>query len=175
MDWVELLADGYERILAMLEHTLTGLSGDDLKWQPHPEGNSIGWLAWHLTRLQDDHIASLMGEEQLWTKDKWCARFNRSPDDRDIGFGNSPAQVTEFRPPPAEVLLAYHRSVLERTKRYFTTLTNADLDRVLNEPWFQPLPTAGVRLISVLADSLQHTGQMAYIRGLRQGKGWQKY
>ncbi len=125
--------------------------------------------------MQDDHIASLIGEEQLWTKDGWHARFNRPPDPKDIGFGHSPKQVAAFKSPDVETLLNYHRAVLERSKRYFLTLSNTDLDRELDEPWYQPLPTVGVRLISVLTDSLQHAGQVAYVRGLLQGKGWQKY
>ncbi len=175
MEWHDLLADGYGRVLGVLESTLRGLTEDDLNWQPRPDSNSIGWLAWHLTRVQDDHIASLMDEEQLWVKDGWHAKFNRSPDPKDIGFGHTPEQVAAFKSPDVETLLDYHRAVLERTKRYFLTLSSSDLDREINEPWYQPLPTVGVRLISILGDSLQHAGQMAYVRGLRKGKGWQKY
>ena len=175
MEWNDLLTDGYGRVLEVLERALKGLTQDDLNWQPRPDSNSIGWLTWHLTRLQDDHIASLMGEEQLWTKDGWYMRFNRPPDPKDLGFGHTPEQVAAFKSPDIETLLSYHRAVLERSKRYFLTLSNSDLDRELDEPWYQPIPTVGVRLISVLGDGLQHTGQVAYVRGLRQGKGWQKY
>ena len=175
MECKDLLTDGYGRVLGTLERTLKELTEDDLNWQPHPDSNSIGWLTWHLTRVQDDHVADLMGEEQLWTKDGWHARFNRPPDPKDRGFGNSPEQVAAFKSPDIETLLSYHRAVLERSKSYFLTLSSSDLDRELDETRHQPVPTVGVRLISVLADSLQHAGQMAYVRGLRQGKGWQKY
>jgi uncharacterized damage-inducible protein DinB len=174
MDRKGLLIDGYERVLGVLERSLKGLTRDDLKWQPHSDANSIGWLAWHLTRLQDDHLASLAGEEQLWTKDGWHAKFNRPPDPKDRGSGHTPEQVAAFESPDVETLLAYHRAVLERSKRYFLTLSDDDLDRELDEPQYQPLPTVGIRLISVLADSLQHAGQAAYVRGLLQGIGWQK-
>lgn len=175
MEWSDLLIDGYGRVLGSLERTLKGLTQDDLNWQPRPDSNSIGWLTWHLTRLQDDHIAALMGEEQLWTKDGWHAKFNRPPDSKDRGFGDRPEQVAAFKSPDIETLLSYHRAVLERSKRYFLTLSNSDLARELDETWYQPVPTVGVRLISVLADSFQHAGQMAYVRGLHQGKGWQKH
>ena len=171
MDWKVLLTDGYGRILGGLERALKGLTEDDLNWQPRADANSIGWLTWHLTRVQDDHIASLMGEEQLWTKDGWYAKFNRPPDPKDRGFGHTPEQVAAFKSPNVETLLDYHRAVLERSKRYFLTLSDADLDRELDEPRYQPLPTVGVRLISILGDNLQHAGQVAYVRGLRQGKG----
>ena len=175
MEWSDLLIDSYGRVLGSLERTLKGLTEEDLNWQPRPDSNSIGWLTWHLTRLLDDQISALMGEEQLWTKDGWHAKFNRPPDPKDRGFGDSPEQVAAFKSPDIETLLSYHRAVLERSKRYFLTLSNSDLARELDETWYQPVPTVGVRLISVLADSLQHAGQMAYVRGLHQGKGWQKH
>ncbi|NIO19497.1 MAG: hypothetical protein GTN76_01790, partial [Candidatus Aenigmarchaeota archaeon] len=71
MEWQELIIDGYGRVLEILNKALAGLTLDDLNEQPHPDCNSIGWLTWHLTRVQDDHVADLMGEEQLWIKDKW--------------------------------------------------------------------------------------------------------
>lgn len=175
MEWYDLLADGYGRVLEFLENVLDGLNKDDLNWQPHQDCNSIGWLTWHLTRQHDAQMASLMGKEQLWIKEKWCAKFNRPADLHDIGFGHTPAQVAAFESPDIQTLLDYHRAVLERSKQYFLILSVTDLDQEIDEPWFQPLPTVGVRLISILEDSLLHAGQAAYVRGLRQGKGWQKY
>lgn len=175
MEWHDMLSDGYGRVLEVLERALDGLTEDDLNWQPRPDCNSIGWLTWHLTRGQDGQIASLMDEEQLWTRDGWHAKFGRPADAQDSGFGHTPQDVAAFKSPDTKTLLDYHRAVLERSRRYFPTLSNTDLDRELNEPWFQPLPTVGVRLISILGDNLEHAGQVGYVRGLRQGKGWQPF
>jgi hypothetical protein len=172
MVWQELISDGYGRVLHVLEKALDGLTPDDLNEQPHPDCNSMGWLTWHLTRVQDDHIADLMGEEQLWIENGWHARFNRAPNPKDIGFGHSSEDVGTFKSPRIEILLDYHRAVLERSRRYIRSLSMADLDRELNEPWYQPPPTVGVRLVSVMSDCLQHAGQVAYVRGLLKGKGW---
>ena len=175
MEWQDLLADGYGRIPEFMESLLSGLSQDDLNWQPREDCNSIGWLCWHLTRQQDAQIAALIDEEQLWVKDGWHAKFNREPDTADSGFSHTPEQVADFKSPPARILLDYQKAVVERSKNYFKTLSKTDLERKLDEPWFQPLPTVGVRLVSIMDDSVLHVGQAAYIRGLRQGKGWQKY
>jgi hypothetical protein len=172
MEWQGLMSDGYGRVLEILEETLRGLTPDDLNEQPRRDCNSMGWLVWHLTRVQDDHISDLMGEEQLWTRDGWYAEFNRRPDPKDVGFGHTSDEVTAFRSPDVQTLLEYHRVVLDRSRRYFGNLSKENLDRELNEPWFQPLPTVGVRLVSVLSDCLQHAGQVAYLRGLLKGKGW---
>lgn len=172
MGWQGLIIDGYGRVWQVLEEVLDGLTQDDLNQQPRPDCNSMGWLTWHLTRVQDDHIASLMGKDQLWTSEGWHARFNRAPEPKDIGFGHSSEDVAAFQSPDVKTLLDYHHAVLERTKGYIATLSLSDLDRELNEPWYQPLPTVGVRLISIMSDSLQHAGQIAYLRGLLKGKGW---
>lgn len=175
MEWHDLLAEAYERLPGFLNNVLRGLSQDDLNWQPRPDCNSIGWLTWHLTRQQDAQIASLMNEQQLWLRDGWSSRFKLPADPKDIGFGYTPEQVSSFKSPDIQTMLDYHNAVLERTKGYLVTLSQTDLDRELDEPWFQPLPTVGVRLISILDDSIIHAGQAAYIRGLIHGKGWQKY
>jgi hypothetical protein len=175
MEWKDLLGDGYNRIPAYVEHILAGLSGDDLSWRPRPDSNSIGWLIWHLTRQQDAQVSTLMGEDQLWTKDHWHQKFGRPADPEDIGFGDTPEEVAAFKPPGNKVMLDYLSASVKRTISYFRGLSEKDLDRKLNEPQFQPLPTVGVRLVSILIDCIIHAGQAAYIRGLRQGKGWQKY
>ena len=175
MEWHDLLIDGYSRIPEFLGNVLKGLTQEDLDWQPRHDCNSIGWLVWHLTRQQDAQVASLTGEEQLWIKDRWYARFNRQPDLKDIGFGHTLEEVSAFYSPSVRTLLDYNLAVIERSKLYIRSLSKTDLDRKLDEPWFQPLPTVGVRLISILDDSVLHAGQAAYVRGLRQGMGWQKY
>jgi hypothetical protein len=175
MKWNDLLIDGYGRIPEYVDSVIKGLTLDDLNWQPRHDCNSIGWLIWHLGRGQDAQIASLQGKEQIWIKDTWYQKFNRQADPEDVGFGHTPEQVSAFKSPDASILSAYTRAVVDNTKKYIRSLKAKDLDRVLNEPWFQPLPTVGVRLISILNDDVIHAGQAAYIRGLRQGKGWQKY
>ena len=174
MECHEMLSVSYVGVLETIERALDGLTKEDLNWQPRPDCNSIGWSIWHLTRVQDSLIASLMGEEQLWIKDGWHTKFGRSSDANDIGFGHTPQDLAKFKSPDVETLLGYHRAVLERSQRYISSLTSTDMDRELKGPPFLP-PKVGLRLIMVLSDSLQHAGQAAYVRGLHQGKGWQKF
>lgn len=175
MDWKDLLEDGFNRVPAYVEHILTGLSREDTSWLPRADSNSIGWLIWHLTRQQDAQVSALMGEDQIWIKDGWHQKFERPDDPHDIGFGDTPEDVAAFKPPGNNVMLDYLRAAVKRTITYIGRLSEKDLDRKLDEPQYQPLPTVGVRLISILDDCVIHAGQAAYVRGLRQGKGWQKY
>lgn len=171
----DVVLEGLERIRGILQRSLNGLSLDDLHRQPAPDSNSIAWLAWHLTRVQDVSVSGLATQEQLWFNQGWEDRFSLPSGASDDGFGHTPEQVAAFRAPSAQALLDFHDAVLERFRTYVSGLTAADFDRVLDEPQWQPPPTVGVRLVSVLSDNLQHAGQAAYLRGLWQGKGWQRY
>ena len=174
MNWQQLLIDGLSRVHDSMERTLDGLTQQELDKQLKPDANSIGWLCWHVIRGQDKSIVYLSGKgEQLWIRDKWHAKFFRPADPKDTGFKHTPEQVAAFKSPDAKTFIGYHRAVLEITKDYVNSLTEADLDRKLDEPWFTPTPTVGVRMISRLEEGLLHIGQAAYIRGLIQGKGWQ--
>ena len=175
MEWKDLLTESYSSALRALERALDGLTQEDLNWQPRPDCNSIGWTTWHLTRAQDGLTSSIMREEELWTKDGWYAKFNRAPDANDTGYGHSPEQVAAFKSPDVETLLNYHRAVLEKSKRCLATLSTSNLSRQLDDSLSQLFPTVGERLVIALDELLQHVGQVCYIRGLLQGKGWQEY
>ena len=114
-------------------------------------------------------------EEQLWIKDDWYSGFGRQTEPEDVGFGHTPEQVAAFKSPDVETLLGYNRAVVERSKNFINNLSESELSRELNEPRFQPLPTVGVRIISILNDSIMHCGQAAYVRGQLQGRGWQRF
>ncbi len=172
MEWQQLINEGFGRVLRGLEMALKDLKPDDLNAQPTPDCNSIGWIAWHLARTQDSYFSSIIGEEQIYIKDGWYAKFHRAPDPKDTGNGHTLEQVAAFKSPEPETFLQYYRALLERTKRYLATLSAADLDRVVSGPPNQPPPTVATRIINVLNDNMQHAGAIAYVRGLLKGKGW---
>ncbi|MFI9006103.1 DUF664 domain-containing protein [Actinosynnema sp. NPDC053489] len=161
---VDVLLDGYGRVGESVERVLDGLSPDQLTYRVDGEANPIAWLVWHLTRVQDDHVAEVAGTEQVWTADGWADRFDLPLPVGDTGYGHGSDQVAAVTA-PADLLLGYHRAVHERTRGYLRGLTAADLTRVVDESWDPPV-TLAVRLLSVIEDDLQHVGQAGYVRGL---------
>ena len=162
----ELLADAFGRIREVVVEVLEGLEPGDLDERVDPGANSIAWLVWHLARVQDDHVAAAAGVEQRWTAGGWSKRFALALDEADIGYGHDDEQVAAVSA-GGELLLGYYDAVHEATLRYVAGLTDADLDRVVDERWDPPV-TLGVRLVSVIADDLQHAGQAAYVKGIVQ-------
>ena len=83
----------------------------------------------------------------------------------DLGYGHTSAQVGAVRFDSPDDLLAYYDAVHERSLEYVATVDAAELSRVVDERWDPPV-TAGVRLVSVIDDCIQHAGQAAYVRGM---------
>ncbi|MEV5934476.1 DUF664 domain-containing protein [Streptomyces sp. NPDC093250] len=161
----DILIDGFGRIREEVHAAVEGLGPDELAARPGPEANSIAWLVWHLTRIQDDHVADAFGLDQVWLSDGWEKRFGLGLPRHDTGYGHTPAQVAKVRVDSGDLLTGYYDAVHEQTLGALRTLTAKDLERVVDERWDPPV-TLGVRLVSVLSDDLQHVGQAAYVRGL---------
>ncbi|MFI7498043.1 DUF664 domain-containing protein [Streptomyces sp. NPDC049687] len=163
----DILIDGYNRIQEEVHAAVEGLDPDDLNALPTPETNSIAWLVWHLTRVQDDHVADAFDLDQVWLSQDWEKRFGLDLPRHDTGYGHSPAKVAKVRVEDPDLLIGYHDAVHEQSLRALRALTAADLERVVDVRWDPPV-ILGVRLVSVLSDDLQHVGQAAYVRGLLQ-------
>jgi hypothetical protein len=159
-----LLTELFERVLTSAEAAVDGLTEDQLATRPGEGANPIAWLVWHLARVQDDHVATVAGLEQVYTAQGYAARFDLPFDVSAIGYGQSSEEVGQVRA-DAALLVDYLRAVHEQTTGYVAGLDEGDLDRVVDEGWDPPV-TLGVRLASVANDDLQHAGQAAYVRGL---------
>ncbi len=160
----ELLLDAFRRIRETVEATLEGLDDGSLVRRPVGTGNSIAWLIWHLARVEDAQVASAAGLDQVWTSQDFAGRFGLPLTGRDTGYGHSTHQVDAVQARP-ELLLEYYDAVHRQTRNFLETLTDEDLDRIVDKRWDPPV-TLGVRLVSTLADCLQHVGQAAYAKGL---------
>jgi hypothetical protein len=164
MDHADLLVDAFTRVRDIVHHVLHGLPDAHLTARLDPEANTVAWLIWHLTRVQDDHVAEVAGREQVWLAGDWQQRFGLPFEPAAIGYGQGPDEVAAVRA-PAELLRGYHDAVYAETVEFVRTLSADDLDRIVDRRWDPPV-TLGVRLVSVVSDDLQHAGQAAYVRGV---------
>ncbi|MBT2448859.1 DinB family protein [Streptomyces sp. ISL-43] len=165
MKGTELLADAFDRIHGVVHEVVEGLDAERLDARIDPGANSITWLVWHLTRIQDDHVADAAGWEQVWNAQGYDERFALSLPAGATGYGHTARQAAAVRVASGDLLLEYFDAVHAQTGRFLRELTAADLDRVVDERWDPPV-TLGVRLVSVIGDDLQHAGQAAYVRGV---------
>ena len=172
MEISDVAIDHFGRVRRLLAMTIDGLSVEQLMQQPDEQSNPLGWTAWHLTRTQDHEISGLAERDEAWTADGWHERFGMPSDSQNTGTGHSMAEVVAFQSPDASVLVEYYDAVYERSQEYLRMLTPEMLDRILNEPRWDPMPSVGVRLISVMHDNSVHAGEMSYLKGLLERRQW---
>ena len=165
-----LLRDGFGRVHERVGGVLDGCPTEALAFRVDDETNTIAWLIWHLSRVQDDHVAGLTGTDQAWHADGWHDRFGLDLDADDTGYGHSAQQVAALDGVTTDQLTGYHEAVNARTEAYLDGIDVTELARVVDERWDPPV-TASVRLVSVLSDTLQHVGQAALLRGIAERAG----
>ena len=168
----ELLIDGFGRIRESVADVLGGLTAEQLAYRVDGDANPVSWLVWHLTRVQDDHVAAAFGVTQVWSSEGWASRLGLPAGMMDHGYGHSGEQVAAVAAATAASgrLGEYHEATYAQTVKLVSEIGDADLDRVVDERWRPPV-TLGVRLVSVLDDDMQHVGQAAFVRGVVLRKG----
>ncbi len=165
----DILIDGFDRVRQTVHSTLKRVTEDQLVYRADPESNTVAWLVWHLTRVQDDHIAEAFGREQVWTASGWVERFQLPFTPDETGYGQSAEEVGAVRA-SAENLAGYLDAVHARTVECLRGIDESDLERVVDDSYDPPV-TLAVRLMSVLSDDLQHAGQAAYVLGISRRAG----
>ena len=165
----DILIDGFERVRSVVHSIVRRATEDQLGYRADPEANTVAWLIWHLTRVQDDHVADAFGHEQVWTSDGWVERFQLPFNAAETRYGQSADEVGSVRA-SAELLAGYHDAVHARTVECLRGIEEAALERIVDRSYDPPV-TLAVRLVSVLADDLQHAGQAAYVLGLSRRAG----
>ncbi len=162
-----LLLDAFGRIRDGVAELTDVLDEATASYRPDPGANTIAWLIWHLSRVEDESIADLAGTEAVWPR--WRDRFALPVGDDATGYGMTAEEVGRVRV-PADLLAGYHAEVHAATERYLNGLTTQELGRVVDRNWDPPV-TAAVRLVSVVDDEAMHIGQAGYIKGMAERTG----
>lgn len=165
MTAADVLGEAYGRLPDLVRGAVEGLDADQLSLRPAGSANSIGWLVWHLTRVEDSHFAEAFGHDEVWLANGYADRWGLALDRDDTGYGHSSGQVDAVRVTSVQQLLDYFEAVHALSASLVAGLDDEDLQQVIDERWDPPV-TLLVRLVSVLDDAVQHAGQAAYARGI---------
>ena len=166
MNLHEFIEQAFDREAKYLSEAVAGLTPEDLAWRPGPEANPMGWTLWHMYRVEDMWFQFFIQRQpEIWERDGWNQQFDLPT--RDNGFGHTPEQVGGFPALDLELLNRYGEAVRATTLEYLRGLSPADFDRVPREQ--RPELSVGAIFRQVIGELYQHTGQIAYLKGLRRG------
>jgi hypothetical protein len=121
----------------VVHRAVNGVTPEQLAFRVGPGANSIAWLVWHLTRIQDDHVAGVAGAEQLWTSKagRSGSGCRSTPGTPVMGRAD---EVAAVQVDSGELLVGYYDAVQEQTIRYVERLGDADLARIVDRSWDPP-------------------------------------
>ncbi|UVI37488.1 mycothiol transferase [Brevibacterium spongiae] len=161
MNSIEILTDLAQRP-GQAADALPKLSADQLNDHLGGHPNSVAWLLWHSGREVDVQLTDLTGQPEQW--ERFRDRFDLGEAGDGFGLGHTPEQAAQIRVENQQLLVDYLKATLNAFTEYLNTLTEADLDEVIDENW-TPVVTRGVRLVSIIDDAAQHVGQAAFVAG----------
>ena len=169
MELNEFIADALEKEQELLTEALDGLTPEELTWRAGPEANPIGWILWHMLRVEDMWFQFFIQRKlEIWEQDGWNEKFGLPT--RDNGFGHTQEQVAQFPALDLAELLRYGEAVRAGTLEYLQGLTADDYAMVPREQ--RPEMSVGAICRQVVGELYQHQGHIAYLRGLlRAGQG----
>ncbi|MCI0774330.1 MAG: DinB family protein [Chloroflexi bacterium] len=156
-----------------LTRALTGLELEEARWMPTPQSNHILWILWHMGRMEDMWGSYLRGGigPSAWIEGRWADRLGI--DAARNGSGDSVEQVRDFPDVSLQEVTAYWQAARDLLIPAVETITHDMLQDRHPEIWTHA-PDRAPTLLWVLGripvENSQHTGQIAYIRGLYSAK-----
>ena len=161
----EFIADALAREQELLLEAVQDLTPDELGWRAGPEANPIGWILWHMIRVEDMWFQFFVQRKtEIWERDGWNETFGLPT--RDNGFGHTQEQVADFPVLDLAALLRYGQAVRQATLEYLQTLGPDDYAVVPREQ--RPEMSVGAIFRQIIGEVYQHQGHIAYLKGLRR-------
>lgn len=165
-DFIETLLQRNQQ--SIIEAT-KGLTQQELARRPAPDSNPMGFILWHIVRSEDRNFQGLLQKKPLvWEVGRWGEKLGMNVGPAEFGFGYTSEQIATFPVPAPSLLLEYAQEVRKGTLEYARGLTTQKVNERILHPAFGEM-SVGQLIGRVLGHLTEHTGQMAYIRGIITG------
>lgn len=149
------------------QRVITGLTQEEIAWQPNPEANSIGLILLHGARSEDSIVqARMRNKPQIWETGKWYEKLHCTAAETASGY--TAEQVAAFRPPDVKNIMAYWEAVRTETREYLKSMDAEDFEKKVTFGRMGEVTLAALCTI-LIVHAGQHAGEIGYIRGLKRG------
>ena len=163
MNLNEFIEDALNQEHTFLMEAVNDLTPQELAWRAGPDANPIGWILWHMVRVEDMWIQFFIQHQpEIWERDGWHQRFGLPT--RDNGFDHTPEQVADFPTLDLSEVLKYSQEVRSQTLEYLRGLSPEDYNLVPRER--RPEMSVGAVFRQIVGEFYQHQGHISYLKGL---------
>ena len=161
----EFIEDAFEKEMGFLIEAVNDLTPEELSWRAGPEANPVGWILWHMLRVEDMWFQFFIQRKpEIWERDGWNDTFSLPT--RDNGFGHTQEQVSTFPSLDRDELMRYGVAVRAETLEYLKGLGPDDFNVVPREQ--RPEMSVGAIFRQVVGELYQHQGHISYLKGLQR-------
>jgi hypothetical protein len=166
MELAEALVKSLKQSQGYLNRALDGLTQEEAAWRPAPESNSIAFILWHITRIEDFYFVRVIKRQtELYESEGWREKLGTPAN--ESGYGYAVEQLRAWPVPNLEILRGYFDSVRKRTRALLNEIPAEKLSELARPE--RPPDTVGDIMCRITTDIALHTGQIAYLRGVRRG------
>ena len=166
MEAKELILKSLEQSQRFLTNALDGLTQEEAAWSPSPECNSIAFILWHMTRVEDFFVNRIIQREtELYEAEGWREKLGTPA--KDSGYEYTVEQLQAWPAPKLETLQGYAISVREKTLAFLKAMPPEKLSEV-PRPDRSP-DSIGDTLGRISTEIALHVGQICYLRGMQRG------
>jgi hypothetical protein len=166
MQVTEAILRSLQQSQGYLTYALDGLTQEEAAWSPTVESNSIAFILWHVTRVEDFFVNRVIRREvEMYEAEGWRQKLGTPA--KDTGFEYTLEQLKAWPVPKLKVLRGYANSVRKRTLALLKSIPPEKLSE-LARPDRSP-DTIGVILCRITTEIALHVGQIAYLRGIQRG------
>jgi uncharacterized damage-inducible protein DinB len=166
MQLAEAMVKSLEQSQGYLTKALDGLTQEEATWSPAAESNSIAFILWHVTRVEDFFVSRVIQRQvELYEAEGWREKLGTPA--KDTGFDYTIEQLRAWPVPKLEIIRGYADSVRKRTLALLNSIAPEKLSE-LARPDRSP-DSIGDILCRIITEIALHVGQIAYIRGIQRG------
>jgi len=165
MEAKDIILKSLEESQRYLNEALEGLTEEELAWSPREESNSIAFILWHLSRVEDIWINRITKDKnEVYDAEGWQERLGTPPN--ESGGRYTREQLLAWPVPKLEILKGYADSVRSKTMALLQSITDEKLSATVSTGRYD---TVGAILGHLITEIALHVGQMHYLHGVHRG------
>jgi len=164
MEARKLILNSLEQSQGYLTKALDGLTQEEAAWSPGVECNSITFILWHLSRVEDFFVNRVIQrQKELYEAENWQEKLGTPVK----AYQYTVEELQAWPVPKLEVLREYANSVREKTLALIQSIPPEKLSELARPD--RPPDTIGDILSRISTEIAMHVGQIAYLRGVQRG------
>ncbi|MBI4188511.1 MAG: DinB family protein [Chloroflexi bacterium] len=168
MEVKEALLQSLEQSWGYQTLAVDGLTQEEAAWSPCAECNSIAFILWHVTRVEDFFVNRVIQHQpEVYESEGWQPKLGTPV--KGTGYEYTVEQLHAWPVPELTIIRGYSNAVRKKTLDFIRSVDAKKLSEIPRPD--RSSDSTGVILTRITTEIALHAGQLAYLRGVQRGLG----